>query len=109
MPYTDIDVKTAHDVISDGIYPNLIILDVRTQSEYEKGHLKKSILIPVTALKSRINELSQYINTEIIVYCHIGSRSSQASKILDSNNFTKIYNILGGIKAWESANYSVIS
>ena len=108
MPYIDIDVKNAHNMINDGSDSNLIILDVRTQSEYEKGHLEKAILIPVTELQSRINELLQYINNEIIVYCHIGARSSQASSILDSNKFTKVYNILGGIAAWESANYSVI-
>ena len=54
MPYTDIDVITTRNMITDGSHPKIIILDVRTQSEYEKGHLENSILIPVTELKSRI-------------------------------------------------------
>jgi len=107
MPHTDIDVVTARNMITEGNYPNLIILDVRTQSEYDKGHLENAILMPETELKSRIDELLQYKDTEIVVYCHIGARSSEASNILDSNNFTKVYNVLGGIKAWESANYPV--
>ena len=95
-------------MIANGSYPNLIILDVRTQSEYDERHLEKSILIPAVELESRIDELSQYIDTEIIVYCRTGVRSAQTSTILDSNNFTKIFNALGGINVWESAGYPII-
>lgn len=109
MPYTNIDVITAHDMITNGSYPNLIILDVRTQNEYDNGHLENALLIPLAELKSRLEELSQFKNSEIIVYCHIGGRSSDASKILSSNKFKKVYNIYKGIKAWKSANYPIIS
>ena len=106
--YTSIDVVTANNMITNGTYPNLIILDVRTQSEYDEGHLENAILIPITELESRINEILQYRDTEIIVYCKGGGRSAQASSILDSNNFTKVFNVLGGITAWESAGYPII-
>lgn len=108
MPYTDIDVVTANNMITNGTYPDLVILDVRTQGEYDEGHLENSILIPVTELESRIDEIAQYKDTEIIVYCRTGVRSAQASSILDSNNFTKVFNVLGGITAWEAQNYPVI-
>jgi rhodanese-related sulfurtransferase len=107
-PYTDIDVATAYNMITNGSYPNLIILDVRTQNEYDERHLENSILIPVTELESRIDELSQYKDTEIIVYCRTDVRSAQASNILESNNFTKVFNMLGGINAWESAGYQTV-
>lgn len=107
-PYTDIDVSTANEMIMNGRYPNLVILDVRTQNEYNEGHLENSVLIPVTELESRIDELSSYKDTEIIVYCRTGSRSATASEILDFNNFTRVFNLLGGITAWESAGYYTI-
>lgn len=107
-PYTNINVITANDMITNGSYTNLTILDVRTQSEYDEGHLENSILIPVTELESRIDELSLFKHTEIIVYCRTGSRSATASEILDSNNFTRVFNVLGGITAWESAGYLTI-
>jgi rhodanese-related sulfurtransferase len=107
-PYTNIDVATANDMISDASNSSLIVLDVRTRSEYDAGHLENAVLIPVTELESRIDEIAQYRDTEIIVYCKGGARSTQASSILDSNNFTKVFNVLGGITAWESANYPVI-
>lgn len=107
-PYTNIDVITANNMITNGSYPNLVILDVRNQIEYDDGHLENSLLIPVTELESRIDELTQYSDRDIIVYCRSGVRSSQASTILDSNNFTKVFNVHGGINAWESAGYPII-
>lgn len=106
-PYTNISVVTAHDMITGGNYPKLTVLDVRTQSEYDAGHLYGATWIPVTELESRIAELAAYKFDEIIVYCSTGIRSATASSILDSNNLTKVYNLLGGIEAWESAGYPV--
>ncbi len=108
LPYMDIDVSTAHNMITNGSYPNLLVLDVRTQSEYDDGHLEGAVLIPVSELESRMAELAAYRDDEIIVYCLTGIRSAAASSILDSNNFTKVFNMLGGITAWESAGYTII-
>ncbi|MFW9971526.1 MAG: rhodanese-like domain-containing protein [Candidatus Odinarchaeota archaeon] len=89
-------------------YPDLVILDVREQWEYNINHLCDSLLIPVSEIDARINELEAYKDTEIIVYCKGGSRSAQASQnLVDNYNFTKIYNMLGGIDAWCAAGYEV--
>ncbi|MFX1588226.1 MAG: rhodanese-like domain-containing protein, partial [Promethearchaeota archaeon] len=89
-------------------YPNLLILDVRSQSEYDESHLYNATLIPHDEIDSRISELESYKNTEIIVYCKSGSRSEMASQNLAStHNFTKIYNMLGGITEWIIAGYPV--
>ena len=105
--YTSIDVATANDMNTNDTYADLTILDVRTQSEYDEGHLENAVLIPVAELESRIDEIVQYRDSEIIVYCKAGGRSAQASGILDSNNFTKVFNVQGGITAWESAGYPI--
>lgn len=107
--YEDISVDVAYSMINDTVsFPNLIILDVRSQSEYDSGHLNNSILIPVDELESRLNEIEEYQNTEIIVYCRAGSRSRAASEILSENGFSKVYNMLGGISAWIDAGYPTI-
>ena len=106
--YTDIDVDTAYSMINnDTFYPNLVVLDVRTQGEYDTNHICDAILIPHTELPSRISELEPFKDTESIVYCALGSRSATASGILDSNGFTKVFNMLGGITAWISEDYEV--
>ena len=107
-PFTEINVDTANSMITSGSYTNLIILDVRSGSSYDEGHLENAINIPSTELDSRIDELFQYNDTEIIVYCETGILGAQAAAILDSYDFTKVFNISGGFEAWESAGLSVV-
>jgi len=107
--YTDISVQTAYDMINNKtLYPDLFILDVREQYEYEGNHLYNATLIPRLEIDSRISELLPYNDTEIIVYCMTGGRSALASQNLAENhNFTKIYNMLGGINTWIGAGFPV--
>lgn len=107
--YEDISVSVAYDMINDDeTYPDLIVLDVRSQSEYDSGHLNNSILIPVDELENRLDEIEEYKNTEIVVHCRSGSRSRTASGILASNGFSKVYNMLSGISAWTGAGYPTV-
>jgi len=107
LPYTDITAETAYQMITSGAYPNLVILDVRTREEFDTGHIRKAILIPHTELEQRIDELAEHKDHEIIVYCRLGGRSATASGILDAHNFSKVYNMLGGIEAWKAQGYPV--
>jgi len=108
--FQNITVDTAYNMIKkENKYPNLIILDVRTPCEYEKGHLYDAILIPYDEpeFEERISELEEYKNSEIIVYCKSGLRSQLASEILVNYGFTKINNMLGGILAWIDVKYPI--
>ncbi|MFX0179858.1 MAG: rhodanese-like domain-containing protein, partial [Candidatus Hodarchaeota archaeon] len=108
LSYTDITAEEAHDMIyNKTLYPDLLALDVRSQSEYDSGHICNATLIPHTQLESRISELEPYKDTEIVVYCGSGVRSVIASEILDANDFTKVFNMLGGMSAWNSEGYEV--
>lgn len=101
--YTNVTVTQAKVMIDSN--PSLVILDVRTQSEYDSGHIRNAKLIPVTELESRLNELNK--NDEILVYCKSGGRSSTASQILVNNGFLHVCNMLGGITAWTGEGYTV--
>lgn len=106
--YTEISVQQAHDMITNNIlYPDLIVLDVRSQSEFDTGHICNATLIPSTELESRISELIPYNETEIIVYCLSGGRSATASQILVDYDFIKVFNMFEGISGWISAGYEV--
>lgn len=106
--YSDISVNEAYSMINNtSIYPDLVVLDVRDRSEYNVNHICNAILIPVAELEYRIDELRPYNNTEIIVYCLSGGRSSSASQILVNNGFTKIFYMIGGINEWISSGYEV--
>ncbi|MEM3642195.1 MAG: rhodanese-like domain-containing protein, partial [Candidatus Bathyarchaeia archaeon] len=104
----DITVAEAYKMIKKA-RGNLVILDVRNQSEYTLGHLYGAVLIPVYELEERISELQEHVDDPIIVYCKAGSRSPIACQILASHGFTKVYNMLGGILAWIKAGYPIVT
>jgi len=79
---------------------DITILDVRTQQEYDFGHIPNAILIPVDELDDRLGELDE--TKAILVYCRTGV-SAQASQTLTDNGFSTVYNLEGGIVAWEKA------
>ena len=106
--YQNITIDDANYMIEhENKYPNLVILDVRTPCEFEKGHLYNAILIPHDELEIRIAELEEYRNSPIIIYCKSGARSQQASEILMACGFTKVYNMFDGIIGWVDAEYPI--
>ena len=87
---------------------NPIILDVRMPFEFKKGHLQNAVLIPVQELANRIKELSKHKNSDILIYCATGNRSTVASKILIDSGFKRIYNLRYGIHQWSLDRYPVV-
>jgi phage shock protein E len=72
------------------------IVDVRTSGEYNTGHLRKSVNIPLQELQSRLGKLDK--NKPVVTCCASGMRSSSAKSILKSKGFSEVYN--GG--SWHS-------
>jgi rhodanese-related sulfurtransferase len=81
-----------------------ILIDVRTPAEYAQGHLANAKLIDVRSsdFKSQVNKLDK--SKPVFVYCKAGSRSSSAADILSDLGFKEIYDLSGGIMAWQQAN-----
>jgi len=65
IEYGDVSIENAKSLIESK--PSLIVLDVRTQKEYDSGHIEGAILIPLDELESRLDELSN--KDELLVYC----------------------------------------
>lgn len=82
----------------------LLILDVREASEYAAGHLPHALHIPLSALKSRMNELDKYKHKTVLAYCRSGARSNTACRQLKKAGFEKPHNLAGGVIAWGNAN-----
>ena len=64
-----------------------LLLDVRTQEEYDQDNIEGATLIPVAELEARLKEIEQYKDKPILVYCRSGNRSMTASQILIENGF----------------------
>jgi rhodanese-related sulfurtransferase len=80
---------------------NKTILDVRTQSEYEQGHIHNAQIIDYYSndFKSKLETLDK--SKPVFVYCAAGSRSAGAAKILSSMGFKEIYDMQGGFNSWK--------
>ena len=84
-----------------------IILDVRTETEYDLSHIEGAINIPLDELREHLKELSN-VTKEIIVHCHSGLRSYIACRILKENGF-KVKNLIGGYVMYDIVkNYASI-
>lgn len=99
MPLPDGDSKLAHRLVEEGA----LLLDVRTQAEYDEHHLDGSLLIPHTEIAQRVAEVLEAQGGDkskaIVVFCRRGGRAGVAKTVLEQNGFTQITN-LGGIDAW---------
>lgn len=79
---------------------SVIVLDVRTEEEYNQGHIEGSILIPNTEINKRASEELPDKDASILIYCRSGNRSAIAAKKLVNLGYTNVYDF-GGINDWE--------
>jgi len=84
------------------------ILDVRTPAEYYGSHLKDAYLLPLNQLEGRLSEIAEHKDSDVLVYCRSGNRSTVAAQILIKNGFTKLNNLRPGIVGWERAGLDVV-
>jgi phage shock protein E len=68
-----------------------IIVDVRSKGEFDGGHIKGSINIPVDSITNNLNKLKDK-NKTIITCCASGMRSAAAKAVLKSNGYAQVYN-----------------
>ncbi len=87
---------------------NALVLDVRDEAEFALGHIGEAKNIPLSALDSRLKELTKFKNKPVIVNCQGGVRSAKASDILRKNEFTQVHNLQGGLNAWIQAKLPII-
>ena len=102
--YREVDAGEAAELLQN---QSPLLLDVRTRAEFNNGHIKNAILIPVQDLQRRVGELSEYRHHDILIYCATGNRSTVASKILVDNGFIRITNMRYGISQWIKSRYPI--
>lgn len=81
---------------------NAVILDVRTEDEYNDGIIENAINIDIHKGQDFIAELESLDkNKNYYVYCRSGARSAKACEIMKELGFENAYNLLGGILDWD--------
>ena len=85
---------------------DIFLLDVRTPEEYQQFRLANAYLIPIDQVTRRLAELPK--DRPILVYCAVGSRSSQVFNFLARRGYAEVYNLDGGIYAWAQRGYPIL-
>ncbi len=75
-------------------------IDVRQPSEFKSGHVNGFKNIPLGHIKNHLGEIDK--DRTVVVMCHSGARSMQASKILSKHGFIDVRNLAGGIMKWNA-------
>lgn len=88
-------------------HEDAIMLDIRSQSEFDEGHILNAIHIPLTEINNRIKEIEKHKDKPIIVSCRTGDRSATACRQLAQQGFLSLYNLEGGLLAWKDANLPI--
>ena len=82
--------------------PDAIILDVRSEEEYEKKHIPNALLIPIDHLRIEKFEALPDKDKTILIYCRTGRRAEDAANILAEHGYKNVYEF-GGLVDWTGA------
>ncbi len=96
-----VDAVEATDLIN---HREAVVVDVRSTADFAKGHIINSINIPMNGFKNQTATLQKHKDKPILISCRSGSQSSAACQQLRKEGFGEVFNLRGGILAWQSAN-----
>ena len=100
-PVKSVSSDEANSFMAEHAEGTYTLLDVRQPGEYETEHIPGARLIPLPDLRDGLSQLDK--NKPVIAYCAIGGRSLAAAQLLSGLGFKEIYNLKGGIKAWQGS------
>ena len=107
---SQISVQRLRTLLDDGVQ----LLDARETDEWEEGHIRGvenisyTSLVPQLDIPARIDELTFDKSQPVAVICATGNRSNTAIGVLRRHGYVKLYNVTGGMEAWENAGHEMV-
>jgi len=103
MTVKNINAKTLQEWLDK---KEAVLVDVREPSEYSAKNINGSVLIPLGSISCEV--LPDCLDKKLVINCHAGKRGGLAcEKLLAQNPGLQIYNLEGGISAWEEQGFKV--
>lgn len=99
--------KTVYHYEIDEISKNQYVLDVRSEFEYNNGHIPNAKNLNIDTIRQNLDKLPQDKNAPIYLYCQVGLRGYLAANILRDNGYTNIYNLSGGYLTYKTFKYKL--
>ena len=83
------------------------LIDVRSQGEFEKGHLPGAVHMPFYSISSDLSRLGFSRKGSLVLYCEHGPRSGLASLMLFLSGYKQVYSLDGHMKNWRSNTFPI--
>lgn len=96
-----VDPVAATELIN---HKDAVVIDVRPAADFAKGHIINAQNIPINGFKNQIGALQKYKDGPLVVTCRSGAQASLACQQLRKADFAEVYNLRGGVLAWQNAN-----
>ena len=84
-------------------HDNAVMIDMREDKDYREGHIINAVHAPAGKLDNYMGKLEKYRDRPLIVYCRSGQRSTAVCSKLRKQGFESVYNLKGGVLAWQKA------
>jgi rhodanese-related sulfurtransferase len=91
---TEVAARLASDAVE-----RPVVIDVREAEEWAGGHIAEAQHIPLGQLAAHVGEIPR--DRDVVLVCHMGSRSAMATAMLRRAGFARAINMTGGMDAWE--------
>lgn len=95
MNYKNINKKQLKEILDKK--EDIVLIDVRTKDEFLEGSIESAINLPLQDIPYNIDELDEYRDSKIVIYCRSGHRSITACNLLSVEGFDNLYNLDKGI------------
>lgn len=82
-----------------------VVIDVRSDAEFNNGHILNSVNVPASELTGRMNSLKSNQEHPHVVVCETGNAAAKPCSQLKENGFSQVYRLAGGLAAWKDQNY----
>lgn len=82
---------------------DITLLDCRLPKEKAVAEIDGSVFIPMQELGDRVEELDDYLDRKLVVFCHAGMRSMKVAMFLRERGFEDVWSMAGGIDLWSQA------
>jgi rhodanese-related sulfurtransferase len=85
-----------------------VVVDLREQAEFRKGHIADARNIPYAKLDERMGELEKLKDRPIVLVCKLGQHASAAAKRMQAKGFTQVHRLGGGLTEWQGSQLPLV-
>ena len=82
---------------------DVTLLDCRTEKELAVAGIEGAVFVPMQEIPDRVEELDDYLDRKLVIFCHAGMRSMKVAMFLRDRGFEDVWSMAGGIDLWSQA------